>query len=67
MTVGNEQGLEFLVLSGEITISGEKLEPQGWGRLPAGTELNATAGPQGARIWIKEAPLLLPDVCRMPT
>jgi anti-sigma factor ChrR (cupin superfamily) len=67
VTVGNERGLEFLVLSGELTIGGEKLEPQGWGRLPAGMELTATAGPQGARIWIKEAPLLHPDVCQLPT
>jgi hypothetical protein len=66
VTVENVRGLEFLVLSGELTAGGEKLEPQGWGRLPAGIELNAMAGPQGARIWIKEAPLIHPDVCQLP-
>jgi hypothetical protein len=30
-------------------------------------DLTATAGLQGARIWIKDAPLLHPDVCQLPT
>jgi anti-sigma factor ChrR (cupin superfamily) len=67
VTVENVRGLEFLMLSGEIAVGEEKLEQQGWGRLPAGMALNATAGPQGARIWIKDAPLLHPDVLPMPT
>jgi hypothetical protein len=54
------------VLSGEFSVGGEKLEAQGWGRLPAGIDLIGTAGPQGARIWIKDAPLLHPDVLQMP-
>jgi anti-sigma factor ChrR (cupin superfamily) len=66
LTVGNERGLEFLVLSGEIVVGEEKLEPQGWGRLPAGLVLNATVGPRGARIWIKEAPSLHQDACQLP-
>lgn len=65
VTVENERGLEFLVLSGAISLGSEKLEAQGWGRLPAGMELNATAGPRGVRIWIKDAPLLHPDVCQL--
>ena len=67
VTVENVRGLEFLVLSGEIVVGEEKLEPQGRGRLPAGIALNATAGPQGARVWIRDAPLLHPDVCQLPT
>ena len=67
VTVGNVRGLEFLVLSGELTIGGERLAPQGWGRLPGGVDLNATAGPRGARVWFKDAPLLHPDVCELPT
>jgi len=67
VTVENVRGLEFLVLSGELTVRGEKLEAQGWGRLPAGMELNAMAGPRGAKVWIKDAPLLHSDACRMPT
>jgi anti-sigma factor ChrR (cupin superfamily) len=66
VTVENMRGLEFLVLSGEIVVGEAKLEPQGWGRLPAGMALNATVGPQGARIWIKEGSLLHPDVCQLP-
>jgi quercetin dioxygenase-like cupin family protein len=66
VTVDNTRGLEFLVLSGSLTIGGELLEPLSWGRLPAGTPLSATVGPQGARIWIKDAPLLLPGVCQLP-
>ena len=62
----NPRGLEFLVLSGGLTAGGEILEPQSWGRLPAGTGLKGRAGPGGARIWIRDAPLLHPDVLRMP-
>jgi quercetin dioxygenase-like cupin family protein len=64
--VANKRGLEFFVVSGALKIGNEALEPPSWGRLPAGVELNATIGPQGARIWMKEAPLLHPDVCRLP-
>jgi anti-sigma factor ChrR (cupin superfamily) len=66
VTVENVRGLEFLVLCGEISVGGETLEAQGWGRLPAHMDLKATVGPQGARIWIKDAPLLHPDVLQMP-
>ena len=66
VAVGNRRGLEFLVLSGGLTVGGEALGPKSWGRLPAGTGLKATVGPQGAQIWIKEAPLLHPDVCQLP-
>ncbi|OCK59798.1 cupin domain-containing protein [Bradyrhizobium sp. LMTR 3] len=64
--VANTRGLEFFVLSGGLTIGGEALEPQSWGRLPAGVDLNARVGSQGAKIWMKEAPLLHPDVCQLP-
>lgn len=66
VTVANRRGLEFLVLSGGLTIGGETLEPQSWGRLPAGTDLTATTGPEGARIWLKDAPLMHPDVLPIP-
>lgn len=65
ITVGNTRGLEFLVLSGGLTSRGEMLEPQSWGRLPAGTGLTATVGPDRARIWLKDAPLLHPDALQM--
>ncbi len=66
VTVENVRGLEFLVLSGEMSVGGETLEAQGWGRLPAHMDLKATVRPQGARIWIKDAPLLHPDVLQIP-
>lgn len=66
ITVENPRGLEFLVVSGNMTRAGEILEPQGWGRLPAGQALEATAGPGGAQLWIKEAPLQHPDILQMP-
>jgi quercetin dioxygenase-like cupin family protein len=66
ITIANPRGLEFFVLSGRLIVGGETLDPQSWGRLPAGMELNATVGRQGARIWIKEAPLLHPDACQLP-
>ncbi|RWE01068.1 cupin domain-containing protein [Mesorhizobium sp.] len=66
VTVENTRGLEFLVLAGELGAGGERLESQSWGRLPAGTKLDATIGPQGARLWIRNAPLLHPDVLSLP-
>ncbi|TDH59920.1 cupin [Dankookia rubra] len=64
--VDNPRGLEFLVLSGGLTTGGESLEPQSWGRLPAGTGPKGVAGPAGARLWIRDAPLLHPDILPMP-
>jgi anti-sigma factor ChrR (cupin superfamily) len=66
VTVDNDRGLEFLVLSGGLTFGDEFLEPLSWGRLPAETPLRANVGPQGATIWIKDAPLLHPGVCALP-
>lgn len=66
VTVPNTRGLEFLILSGRVTIDGMDLPAQGWGRLPAGHDLTATAGAEGAEIWIKDASLQHPDVLTMP-
>lgn len=66
IAVENRRGLEFFVLSGSLTVRGELLEPQSWGRLPAGEPLEAMTGPEGAQIWIKDAPLQHPDVLPMP-
>jgi hypothetical protein len=66
VTVTNERGLEFLVLSGSLVVSGERLEAQSWGRLPARMPLRAVVGPQGARVWMKDATLLHPAVCTLP-
>ena len=46
-------GAELLVLDGGFDEGGERFEPLSWLRLPTGSMLRATAGPQGCRIWIK--------------
>lgn len=63
VTVENARGLEFLLLSGGLSIGGETLEPQAWGRLPAGTALRARVSGEGARVWMKSGPLMHEDVC----
>ena len=51
-------GIELLVLSGAVTESGDYLERGSWLRLPDGEPLSATAGPEGAKVWIKTGHLL---------
>lgn len=65
IAMANERGLEILVLAGAISIGDKNLTPQGWVRLPAGEALHAIIGPEGARIWFKDAFLIHPDVCRL--
>lgn len=56
-----EGGLELLCLEGRFTEAGEDFTPQSWLRLPIGAPLRATAGPQGARLWVKEGHLRFAD------
>jgi len=46
-------GVELLVIAGSLTEGDETLRKGAWMRLPEGTALNATAGPDGAKVWIK--------------
>ena len=46
-------GLEMLVIAGSVSESGETLGKGAWLRLPEGDHLSATAGPEGAKVWIK--------------
>jgi hypothetical protein len=46
-------GAELLVLQGRISESGETLTEQSWLRIPCGGQLQAQAGADGARVWIK--------------
>lgn len=46
-------GFEMLVIAGAVTEGGDSLGPNGWLRLPDGATLTATAGPDGAKVWIK--------------
>jgi quercetin dioxygenase-like cupin family protein len=63
VTVENTEGLEFLVLRGGLIVNGETLEPQAWGRLPAGMALQARVSGEGARVWMKHGPLMHENVC----
>lgn len=47
------QGGEFLVLEGEFSEGSDVLGKGGWLRMPVGTTLNAAAGPEGAKVWMK--------------
>ena len=51
-------GAELLVLEGGFDEGGERFEPLSWLRLPTGSMLQATVGPQGCRLWIKTGHLL---------
>ena len=46
-------GIEILVISGSMTEGGETLSKGAWLRLPEGEALNAIAGDDGAKVWIK--------------
>jgi len=51
-------GAELLVLDGRFEENDENFEPLSWLRLPAGSALQAKAGPDGCRLWIKTGHLL---------
>jgi anti-sigma factor ChrR (cupin superfamily) len=46
-------GIEMLVIAGSVTESGETLTKGAWLRLPDGQALQAVAGAQGAKLWMK--------------
>ncbi len=66
VTIPNQRGLELFVISGQLTQNGEDLAPHGWCRLPAGHDFTAVVGPEGASLWIKDAPLQHPDILPIP-
>ncbi len=53
----SEGGLEILCLEGSFTEGGEVFDAQSWLRLPVNAPLNAAAGSDGCRVWIKEGHL----------
>lgn len=55
-------GIEFLCLDGSFDEGGETFGQQSWLRLPVGTSLEAKAGEEGCRVWIKEGHLRFADV-----
>lgn len=46
-------GMEILVLEGSLQEGGEQFTAQSWLRLPPGAHLQAQAGPQGCKAWVK--------------
>lgn len=54
-------GGEFLCLAGGFAEGGADFAPTAWLRLPAGARLRATAGPQGATVWMKTGHLADPS------
>lgn len=53
--ISNPRGLELLVLEGAIAGKGFFLQPLSWMRLPPDMPFEAEAGPEGARLWLKDA------------
>ena len=51
-------GMEVFVLEGSLTEGSDALDRWDWLRLPPGTATTATAGPAGARVWIKSGHLV---------
>ena len=58
--VPRHKGFEALVIAGGFTEGGERFDKNAWLRLPAGMALDAVAGPEGARVWIKSDHLAEP-------
>jgi len=50
-------GFEAFVLDGSFEEAGERFVKDSWLRLPKSAPLDAVAGPQGARVWIKSGHL----------
>jgi anti-sigma factor ChrR (cupin superfamily) len=59
-TAGDPGGIELLVVDGSFRAEGEEYNPSSWLRLPPGDTLSATAGPSGARLWVKSGHLREP-------
>lgn len=53
IAIGLPDGGEFLVLQGSFRDGADELREQSWLRIPKGGRLEATAGPDGARVWVK--------------
>ena len=59
-------GGEFLVLEGGFIDAGDRLEQHAWLRIPRGGQLNATAGPSGAKVWVKTRHLRFVEARGLP-
>lgn len=67
ITLENPRGLELLLLEGDLQSDDFKLERLSWLRLPPGHHFDARSAHDGARLWLKDAPLDLglstPEAC----
>lgn len=54
-------GAELLVLEGACQESGDPMRAHSWLRIPVGGHINAVAGDQGTRVWIKTGGLRFVD------
>ncbi len=53
VTIEATYGAEVLVLDGSFEEGGDVLKAQSWMRVPIGQSIQAKAGPEGAKVWIK--------------
>ncbi|MCO4846806.1 MAG: cupin domain-containing protein [Yoonia sp.] len=58
--IADHGGAEVFVIDGAFAEGGEDFKTDSWLRLPVGHDLTATAGPNGARVWIKTGHLRTP-------
>ncbi len=53
----SDGGFEVLVLDGAVSFAGDTFGKHDWIRVPAGQVADLSAGPEGARFWIKRGHL----------
>ena len=53
INIDSSGGAEVFVLQGGFEQDGDNLRQHSWLRMPVGSTLTATAGPEGASVWVK--------------
>jgi len=53
VSIEAEGGAELFVLDGDCREGGDSLKHHSWLRVPVGGTVEAEAGPEGAKVWIK--------------
>lgn len=67
VSLAGHDGVEVLVLEGGFAEGGDVLKPESWLRLPKGRDSVATAGHEGATLWIKRDHLAEPPQAPLTT
>ncbi len=65
ITLDFPDGAELLVLEGSFKEGDEVFRPQSWLRIPMAGKIQAKAGPQGVRVWIKTGHLRIVESPRV--